>query len=344
MRTATIGLVLLVVSACTGDSSEDLACFDCVDLEAIGTISFRDAPTFPDVGGIFGANPAGDRRAFVAASTPYEVLVFDGAGDFLGVAGTEGQGPGEFQDVSALAVDQSQALWVVSSGGTRLDVFGPDLELRSSERRPFQISALAPVGTQMAATVATDEEGLVVLLSETGEIDELWSKSAGGSEFPGGLSSLESDGQARVWFTEEYEHEVWEVDLEGEARRLVTGTPDWFEAEFRPDVVQELGGTRNATVVALDFDESEGLLWVISGVPSQDLTAEDLRAMYQDPDFGPEAMYAAMIDHMLEAVDVRTGTLRARAMTDLPQSAATSSPFRIGGAELVEIMRPVIDR
>lgn len=343
MRATAIVVSSLLFASCAGESDERLVCEECIALEPLSLVSFAGAPTYPDAGGRFAISLAGERLAFVAESTPYEVLVFDAAGQFERAVGTQGQGPGEFEEISLLAFDGTGALWVVSSAGVRLDIFGPELELESSERVPFRITHLAPVHGGMAASVATEDEGRVGLLSPSGEFQKLWERSSRGTEFPGGVSAFESDGRNRIWFAEEYEYGVWETDVTGNAHRRVKGTPGWFEAEFRPDVVEQLGGTRDATIVALDFDPDQELLWVVSGVPSQDLTGEELIRMYQDPELDSEAMYAAMIDHMVEAFDASSGTRQARGRLDLPRSAATSSPFRLSGPEALEVVRPVIN-
>lgn len=333
----------LLIGACTAADGEPDICDDCVAHESVATLSFAGAPSYPDAFGTLATNGSGDRRAFVARSAPYEVLVFGAAGQLEATVGSRGEGPGGFDDIRVLAFDADGQLWVASRDGSRLDVFGPDLALRSSEQMPGRITHLAPVAGGMAAGLATADRGQVGLLSPSGDFRELWSRAAGDTEFAGGLSAFETDGDQRIWFAEEYSYRVWQADLSGTVRAMVEGAPEWFGAQFQPEVAEQVGG-RDATITVLDHDPEADLLWMVTGVPSEDLTTEELAAMFQDPDLAPDAMLAAMIDHVIEAFSAADGTLTARSRRDLPVSASSSNPFRLDGTETLVILRLLVER
>lgn len=84
-------------------------------------------------GGYFGivGGLATDSRdnIFVLDGRAQQILVFDFEGAHVRTVGGKGEGPGEFQMATALAVGPGDSLWVTDPMTRRYSVFGPDGEL-----------------------------------------------------------------------------------------------------------------------------------------------------------------------------------------------------------------------
>lgn len=80
-------------------------------------------------------------RLFVLDRQAREVRVFDEAGQFQGVIGGPGQGPGEFSDPVGLAWGQAGELWVVDQRSGQYLAFEPSGRYLRSETRPSSLFA-----------------------------------------------------------------------------------------------------------------------------------------------------------------------------------------------------------
>jgi hypothetical protein len=72
---------------------------------------------------------ASDDRIFVVDSQVPALRVYDWNGNWIRDIGGEGQGPGEFQDPTAVGVDDQGRIWLHEQTNTRMSIFAPDGEL-----------------------------------------------------------------------------------------------------------------------------------------------------------------------------------------------------------------------
>jgi len=69
---------------------------------------------------------ASDDRIFVIDSQVPALRVYDWDGNWIRDIGGEGQGPGEFQDPTAVGVDAQGRIWLHEQTNTRMSIFAPD--------------------------------------------------------------------------------------------------------------------------------------------------------------------------------------------------------------------------
>lgn len=318
-------------------------CNDCVAFRATGLVRFSSAPTLPGVDGLLLAVPDGG-HAFVDRSLRHEILVFDGDGRYRTSVGAPGDGPGEFDRIWSLAFDSADTLWVASHGGSRLDLFGPDLEFGRSLRTEFSVQAMAPVPRGMAVAAANGLEGQVGIVGPDGEIEVLWRDSVPrGSGFPAGVTDLASSPDGTIWFAEDYAYRVWRIN-QGEAPVLVLGpAPAWFDAEYPSDVVERFNiNDLGSTITDLFVDSQAGLLWVTSAVPASDVTTGELEPLFNDPQTFRDEIMGALLDYVVEAYDLGSGARIGVGRGAADVSYRSPVHYRLGGPETMEIVTPIV--
>ena len=152
----------------------------------IGAIEGPEASVFGQVAGVVVGR---DGRIYVADAQAKEVRIFSAGGEFLSRFGRDGEGPGEFRNISGLGRGPGGGIATLDPALGRVSIFGPDGEFIRSFRlhRPHvMISSGAPVrygrdgryhdltkvsrgaGADSLAVIRYDAEGVVddtVLLS-----------------------------------------------------------------------------------------------------------------------------------------------------------------------------------
>ena len=197
------------------------------------------------------------------------VYVYGAAGSFLRALGREGEGPGEFQAIAALASGPGESITVVDAMNLRRIVIGPDLSI--AEETPL---TLVPLRADMVVldsgdlvlnggTQTTDATAALVhrVAAKTGEIR--WSMDPSGAG---------RDGEARrwpytfakspggVWLLGPSDYSVWKVDsktgdVSGYGQRKME---DWqrVDREGRPP-----------SMAMHIKEDSQGRLWVAIRMP-----------------------------------------------------------------------------
>lgn len=93
----------------------------------IGSVLGGDEQAFGSIGGVV---VDGDRRIYIGDGQALEIRVFDESGEFLFKFGREGRGPGEFENIDALLLNQIGEILIRDVSLGRVSVFGIDGEFR----------------------------------------------------------------------------------------------------------------------------------------------------------------------------------------------------------------------
>ncbi len=226
------------------------------------------------------------------------VYVYDAAGLFLRALGREGEGPGEFRAIAALASGPGESLTVVDAQNLRRTVFGPDLSI--AEETPL------PVVPMLADMVVVDSGDLVLnggtqttgaaaalvhrVAAKTGEIS--WSMdplgvSRDGEAWP--YAFAKSSGG--VWLLGTSDYSVWKIDsktgdVSGYGQRRLEDW-QWVERE----------GRRPPSMAIHIREDSQGRLWVATRMPDP--------AAALDRSEGPatNVVFSKVFDTVVEVLD-----------------------------------------
>jgi len=101
-----------------------------------------------------------------------DLLILDTEGRFLQRIGRRGSGPGEIDDVRALAFDPSGRLWVVDQRGSRLQVFDRFGVLTPDAPRLSRIGSIADLGLDRWGRIylLAEDTGIVTVLDDEGRL------------------------------------------------------------------------------------------------------------------------------------------------------------------------------
>ncbi|MEX2529229.1 MAG: hypothetical protein WD960_00520 [Gemmatimonadota bacterium] len=301
-----------------------------VVFEEVLTLGFEDAPTLPSEGGLIARDHVNGVLAFVDRRVPYEVIVFSENGEPLEVLGRRGDGPGEYDQIRSMAYDGNGRLWLISQGGMRADVLTPDREVEHSftlDRRVVNIRSLGEV-PMLAVTEGGEGPALAYLRSD-GRLDPLeWGPAA---HVDSELIAITTDRTERYWVTVPHEFKVFRGDVHGNWAELDLAEPEWFGTTYSQAVQEELAemlDTRGATILLLEYDPDQDLLWITSGVPVSDVDASRVRQSIESGD--PEVLrglVSMLIDHVVVGVESEAGSMVADGRFDL-RAISWASPWQ----------------
>ena len=201
-----------------------------------------------------GASGVGDEKGVTYVADPgnHRISVFGENGSFVRHIGRQGQGPGEFQEPTAICLDQQGNLAVFDTGSKQLSFFGPDgALLRTVTFEPgiqavFNPTVLAN-GNIATVTVKTDARAqitndvsiydpdmkLVKQLLSIPQAPKDWSQAGDPNfwvgflkdqfdSFATGFPLLAGLGNDGVLVTRTNEYVVQETGSSGEAKRSIT--------------------------------------------------------------------------------------------------------------------------
>lgn len=346
----TISLALAVLASGGCGGGEDVATADVAGVEFRETLrlDFEGAPTAPAERGLVARNGAGGRVAFVDRNVPYEILLFDEDGTWTGRLGAQGAGPGEYDEIGAIAFDPRGRLWAVSRGGTRADVYTPDLELDRTMTLERSVATMRPLGDVPLLVLTRGPDGpAVAYLRDDGTLEPR------GIDLPPDADrqvvAVATDGSERYWVSTPHRFSILAGRRDGAWTEMELEEPAWFADTYPADVQEEFGemlDTRGATILALEYDATEDVLWLTAGVPSPEVDAARLRAAFAEGD--PEALAelpALLVDHVVTGLDPETGTRVAEGRFDVrPVSLGSALQYEMATDDIVALVRPTLLR
>lgn len=97
-----------------------------------------------------------DHTACVIVSYDFQVQCLDRAGEFVGVFGGEGDGPGEFRFAYAVVRGPERTVAVIDPLASRLSIFKPTGELVTEVAVPRVFEPLSPIGETAVGTYMPD--------------------------------------------------------------------------------------------------------------------------------------------------------------------------------------------
>lgn len=178
------GIVLSVLSACSAqaDSNPEFAVADSAGVQIVSNAAVEEAPgiTEEEEGGnwtvdmepsvvigaqsgepeellyyVSGARRFRDGRIVVANAGTSELRFFDSQGRYLKSVGRQGEGPGEFREVSRIQVTHLDSLLVWDQSSRRISVFDEEGSFVRSFMTPsFRDFPTTPVGVFSDGTIA----------------------------------------------------------------------------------------------------------------------------------------------------------------------------------------------
>jgi hypothetical protein len=254
-------------------------------------------------------------RIYVGLQPPGGLLLtFDTSGQFLGHVGRRGRGPGEFVfPVSAVQTTRGEILiWDFDAAiVTTLD---SGHHFIGRIHQPYAPIAVLPGGQRLVVAPMEDTAGIgypLHLYNDSGQ--RVASLGATGERFEDPerwrlrrAASVSPRGTIWAGHVDRFRIDEWGAD--GEKLRTFTRTASWMpEVTFRSAGVF---GDRPTAHIEATAEDADGLLWVLSGVPSEDWRdalgppeSERGRTGYPKRDQG------RLYDTMVDVIDLRTGQL-----------------------------------
>lgn len=345
---SVIGMGLLLTGCEVGDQGGGPE-FTGVAFEQFLSLEFEDAPTLPSEGGLVARDHVNGEIAFVDRRVPYEIIIFSEEGEPVEVLGRRGDGPGEYDQIRSMAFDGQGRLWLVSQGGMRADVLTAERDLEHSFALDRRVVNIRPLGEAPMLAVTDGVDGpALAYLRPGGHLDPLdW---VPGSHVDSELIAITTDGADRYWVTVPHEFTVFRGDVHGGWGELELAEPEWFGATYSQAFQEEFEGmmdTRGATILLLEHDPEENLLWITSGVPAGEVDTSRLRQSLESGD--PEALRglaAMVVDHVVVGVEADAGTVVGDGRFDF-RAISRASPWQYevsGDHESIVLTRPTVER
>ena len=209
------------------------------------------------------------------------IKVFDLSGGFVRSIGRDGEGPGEFRQVTDIAVSSQDSLLALDSDLARISVFGPDLAFSHS----FSVVPVATWGEDSSLTPLPNGDVLVTGRIGTRDLvgiphhrfDRSGKRvsSFGDPPVRGSFlreqvnrpATLDDPGAVWVAHAEEYSLTLW--SLSGEKRETFHPVRGWFEdSRYIPGGMQEGDGVFRPHASLMDIEKgAKGYLWVLGRGP-----------------------------------------------------------------------------
>lgn len=304
MRTPFLPAVTAVILAtgCADEPAPPSANARVATRDTIATVDLSGLPT-PRPSSPVAVNDDRSRIAVGLRDGSGEIMVFDGEGELLRQFGGEGQGPGEFLEVSLLTfAPGSDTLWVLDGENRRASAWAPGATEPSREitlRGRF-------FGTAWASDTTLVVQGR---FEDGGPGDAL-----GRAVHPGGVTptlveeGIPADGPSDQFIRPVTSSEgggIWVGDLrEPRLRRLdsslsATGTFDYHAPALAgpPENAERWAGYIDTQPAVLDLTEdASGGLWVLLGLLADPLPAvDDPGRALAEGEVGPEDLARTLL-------------------------------------------------
>jgi len=301
---------------------------------------------------------SGGRTFLVNGMNGSQIQVFDAGGDFIRSVGSQGQGPGEFSYIWALALDREENLYAFDRermtvlsptfevlDRERMTVLSPTFEVLDSRRLPFRVwrALFTDAGLVLVARSVAEGEApspLHLVASDLRVVSSFGRGPMGSGTAAGATPEAGSGDHAEAWFrniaaaadgriwsslVHRYLIEEWQPDT-GERGRVFERVVEWFEPWLQSTSVSfETPPQPRLTAV---WQDEQGLLWTLTSVATEDW-GEGLTMLsgYNDVWIEyPEKVYDAYI----EVIDPDTGSLLLSERVPQALGGVTNDGLAIG--------------
>jgi hypothetical protein len=261
------------------DVPERVACATCsIELERVTVLGDTAGP-----GGIddHAVEIITDSRGryLVSHSRSGTIKVFTPAGRFVSTIGRRGQGPGEYEDISAVIVGPDDTLFVTDARLNRISVLSPHhrfirsvrTEIRPAGRNTIRL----PSGELLNASAdrTADRVGLPIhVIGPDGRVTRSFGSRTG--MYRPDMPLLERRiiapaGGTRVWvgYPIQYAIELWDA-ASGQLLRSMARKVDWFPPQLTP-VTTPLSQTPPAPTMMAIHPDGQGRIWTIIQLPDR---------------------------------------------------------------------------
>jgi hypothetical protein len=286
---------------------------------------------------------SGGRIFLVNGMNGSQIQLFDAGGDFIRSVGSQGQGPGEFSYIWAMALDREENLYAFDR--ERMTVLSPTFEVLDSRRLPFRVwrALFTDAGLVLVARSVAEGEAPLPLHLVTSDLRIVssfgrWpmdSSAATGATREAGsgdheeawFRNIAGAADGRIWSSRvnRYLIEEWQPDT-GERGRVFERAVEWFEPWLQSTSVSfETPPQPRLTAV---WQDEQGLLWTLTSVAAEDW-GEGLTMLsgYNDTWIEyPEKVYDAYI----EVIDPDTGSLLLSERVPQALGGVTNDGLAIG--------------
>ncbi len=307
-----------LLQACSGKSYPDI---QSIELETIALLSGSEgggglslsSQIHRDSRGNFYATPLFD---------PGRIAVFNESGQFTGLLGHSGRGPGEMQRINLLEIGVGDTLHVFDWMLSRWSRFTPDGAFSASNQVPGRV--------QQAITTRAGEMILHMHLRDTSQImrpfhhmstDGAIVRSFGPEIqdyternldlFLWNMAPAASGG---IWVSQLNRYQIEHWNLKGEKVQTLQRLVEWFEPWIEVSSAEPFEAEPRPRIGGLKEDE-DGRLWVLIIVAAEDwkpLTQDDLIGL------GGMSTFSAVFDWIIEVLNPQDASLIARAVFDGP--------------------------
>jgi uncharacterized protein (TIGR03663 family) len=151
-------------------------------------------------------------RVLVSDTGNKRIVVFDAQGNYLSQFGSQGFGPGQFDEPVGLASDSQGNLYVADTWNQRIQVFTPDAAGNYNPLTSWEVYAWFGGSLDNKPYLAVDENDLiyatdpegyrVLVFTPQGEIVHFWGDYSLGPDGFGMAGAVAADGQGGVWVSD----------------------------------------------------------------------------------------------------------------------------------------------
>lgn len=316
-RLLVAAAILLTVPAYS--SGQDLlvnpssdTCLGCLELRPIAMLGGADGPSALESTVNYLAIDS-RRRFYVWSPERPFIWVFERTGKLIRRIGRDGDGPGEFRNISLVLVGAADSVYIFDHGSHRLTVLDSAYDLSRTEPltfRPGLRGMVVPGGFLINATIRTSAQVGYPLhrLDARGRLISSFGSTEGvyRSDLREILEerAIAPSGANSIWsaWLNRYVIESWDY-TQNQVARTIRRNARWFPEWWRP----EAGGTTPPVPHTLAMQQNGDTLWVLIAVPASAWRS----AVVIDPDGRRYRVEDrnAYLDTMIEAIELSTGSL-----------------------------------
>ena len=300
-------------TAATSVIRDQPSCQNCnFQLTEVARINIQEGPGFIGIPNSMVRDSRG--RVYVTSHLfRGETKVYNADGSYLRTLTKPGGGPGEVSAGANVAVVAGDTVYVFDSGSFRVNVFSPEHHLDRTLSIPLRSFAVTQTGAHLVVAAPKAATGIwttLHLVTPAGAIIRSFGTPPGklnnNAEFLLWRYVVASRDSKTVWAAPKfdgYRFERW--NLSGKLERVFVREAPWFTPSG-PDAVNQFkpGTTPPPALIAAMREDSEGRLWLITGVA---------KANWKDVvSANPRASQYLTFDAWLEVIDPDRAAVIAR--------------------------------